>query len=218
MKEFRIPVRRSARYYTLGQPGEHIRKLWIVLHGYGMLASDFIAACKALDDGETLIVAPEGLSRFYSDGLIGKVGASWMTKEDREAEIKDQHNYFDALYRIVTHTLPLDTMVNVMGFSQGTAAAGRWASSTNQRVDNLVLWAGNFPHDVKDQSRLANINGYLVYGTRDPFLSADQVKEAKQFLNTLNMDFKTITFEGKHHLNSDTLTQLNRVMVSNVKA
>lgn len=212
MKEYRIPVRRSARYYTLGEPGEHIRSLWIVLHGYGMLASDFIGACKALDNGSSLIVAPEGLSRFYTDGLSGQVGTSWMTREDREAEIKDQLNYFDALYRIVTHTLPLNTMVNVLGFSQGAAAASRWMASTEQRTDNLILWAGDFAHDIKDQSKLAGKNGYMVYGTKDPFLNKAKVEKSKAQLDQINMDFKVLTFEGKHHLNSDILKQLGSML------
>ena len=66
------------------------RELWYVLHGYGQLAAPFLEEFRAIDDGTRLIVAPEALSRFYEGDAQARlhkdasVGASWMTREDRE--------------------------------------------------------------------------------------------------------------------------------------
>src|ERR671913_1620 len=91
-----LVVPRTARYYTLGPTHGFPRELWIVCHGYGQLASRFVSQFAALDDGTRLIVAPEALSRFYLDPIpkrrneaSPRVGASWMTREDRESEIAD---------------------------------------------------------------------------------------------------------------------------------
>jgi hypothetical protein len=50
-------------------------------------------------------VAPEGLSRFYFEGGFhgpgSKVGATWMTREDRLAKIEDYVGYLDALHDAV---------------------------------------------------------------------------------------------------------------------
>ena len=35
------------------------------------------------------IIAPQGLHKFYLEGTSGRVGASWMTKENREDDIKN---------------------------------------------------------------------------------------------------------------------------------
>ena len=59
MRELRLPIRRSARYYTLGEPKENTRAIWIVCHGYGQLAGNFLNAFTILDNGRNLIVAPK---------------------------------------------------------------------------------------------------------------------------------------------------------------
>ncbi|HJS73420.1 MAG TPA: phospholipase, partial [Vicinamibacteria bacterium] len=83
-----LAVPRTARYLTLG-PGEGpIEEVWFLLHGYGQLASELLHYARALAGDRRLLVAPEGLSRFYHEDHE-KVGASWMTREDRLAEIDD---------------------------------------------------------------------------------------------------------------------------------
>ena len=83
-----------------------MRELWYVLHGYGQLAAPFLDDFRAIDDGTRLIVAPEALSRFYEGDVQArlhkdaKVGASWMTREDRDAEIADYVAYLDTRARL----------------------------------------------------------------------------------------------------------------------
>src|SRR5712691_5295634 len=111
MREHQIAVTRTARYYTLGKPGPRTQAVWFVLHGYGQLAERFLHHFEPLDDGSRLIVAPEGLSRFYLGDPAErpsperKVGASWMTREDRLAEIGDYVRYCDAVYAHVLQGL-----------------------------------------------------------------------------------------------------------------
>ncbi len=38
MSEEHIEIPRRARYATLGGPGEELREIWILCHGYGQLA------------------------------------------------------------------------------------------------------------------------------------------------------------------------------------
>src|SRR5262245_36958952 len=96
-------VERTARYYTLGPLSEGVRELWFVLHGYGNLAAKFLRSFEELDDGSRRIVAPEALNRFYliapdkAPANERPVGASWMTREDRESEIVDYIDYLDVV-------------------------------------------------------------------------------------------------------------------------
>lgn len=62
MQHHTITISRTAHYFVLGQPGPQVRRLWIVCHGYGQLADEFLEQFRLLDDGETLVVAPEGLN------------------------------------------------------------------------------------------------------------------------------------------------------------
>jgi hypothetical protein len=88
MSKHSITVSKKARYYQIGEASPIIKKVWIVLHGYAMLSEFFIKKFENLNDGSTLIIAPEALNRFYIDGTYNRVGASWMTKEERITDIK----------------------------------------------------------------------------------------------------------------------------------
>jgi hypothetical protein len=45
-----------------------------------------------------IIIAPEGLSRFYRKGFSGDVVASWMTKDDRLDDMEDYVRYLNDLH------------------------------------------------------------------------------------------------------------------------
>ena len=47
-REHHLTVPRSARYAVLGEPGPHVRTLWIAIHGYGQLAARFARRCGPL--------------------------------------------------------------------------------------------------------------------------------------------------------------------------
>src|SRR4051812_22690064 len=142
-----IIVRRTARYYTIGPTHGFPRELWFVCHGYGQLARRFLAQFAPIDDGTRLIVAPEALSRFYLDPVSERrgqasprIGASWMTKEARDAEIHDYIAYLDQLATEMRHHLSgAGPRIVVLGFSQGTATVCRWLGASELRADQIVL-------------------------------------------------------------------------------
>ena len=142
LREDTLRVRRTARYYTAGPPPGEARAAWVVLHGYGQRADDFAAQFAAVVEAGSCVVAPEALSRFYPEGTRGRVGASWMTRAHREAEIADYLAYLDALVERLFGKRPLP--LHVLGFSQGAATAARWAArrlGRDDSVQSLTLWA-----------------------------------------------------------------------------
>src|SRR5690242_15478023 len=89
----------SARYFKLGEINEHTTEVWFVLHGQGQLAEFFIQKFKMLEDQNICVIAPEGLSRYYLEGYTGRVGATWMTKENRLMDINNYIQYLNAVYQ-----------------------------------------------------------------------------------------------------------------------
>jgi len=108
-REHHLPVSRTARYFTIGEPDASLTELWFVCHGYGQLAGRFVRHFESIDAPHRMIVAPEALSRFYVE-VAGKthadthVGASWMTREDRLSDIEDYVEYLleDPHTRMIT--------------------------------------------------------------------------------------------------------------------
>ena len=94
-----LDVTKRAKYYQIGEASSSIKKVWIVFHGYAMLSEFFIKKFEILNDNETLIIAPEALNRFYITENFSRVGASWMTKEDRENDIIENNRYIETLYQ-----------------------------------------------------------------------------------------------------------------------
>lgn len=205
MQEHHFSASRSARYFTLGSP-EHADDLWFVCHGYGQLAARFLERFRSLQAEGRCIVAPEGLSRFYltESPTERRVGASWMTREDRLHEIDDYVRYLDGVY---TKLVLRNARVTVLGFSQGTATACRWTALGSSRIDRLIVWGGEVPPDL-DLKRLRVPSLTLVYGTRDEFFTPKIVAATEARLREHKIPYELLPFEGGHEIDESTLQRL----------
>jgi predicted esterase len=220
IRERHITVPRTARYYTLGEPQSGVAEVWIALHGYGQLAREFVGSLEPLDDGSRLIVAPEALSRFYLGRVSThvaadrSVGAAWMTREDRLAEIDDQARYLDALSAEVLGALGAKhPRVCVLGFSQGTATAARWLAFGATRAQRLILWGGELPPDLDlaaQAERFAPLDLTFVVGTRDEYITPKIIERERQRLEAAAIPFRVVTYEGGHEIDGAVLRQVAR--------
>lgn len=211
MEYHKLTVSKTAHYCLLGHAGLHIRQMWVVCHGYAQLASSFLENFKQLDNGQTLVIAPEGLNCFYQKGFEGPVVANWMTRHHREDEIADYAYYLQTLYDHFVGQLPYDVRIVLLGFSQGTATVCRWALRNHPHFHDLILWAGLPPEDLdyaEHRSYLSDKNLYLLYGTSDPFLTPDRLSVVHEIENKNGVDFDEKPFEGGHEIPSETLRQL----------
>jgi acetyl esterase/lipase len=184
--------------------------VWFLLHGYGQLASEFLDHARALAREGRLLVVPEALSRFYHEDHE-KVGASWMTREDRLAEIDDYVSYLDRLHeRIYEGLRGTGTRLRLLGYSQGVATAARWAARGKAVIDELVIWGSPLPHDLDDAAiaRLGRMRVTLVGGSRDRFLTELQLEEQSALLKRHGVSSEVKRFEGGHRLDHDTLRSL----------
>jgi predicted esterase len=212
MQQHHFSVPRTARYFTLGTPGKRVRQVWFACHGYGVLAHQFLEGFRPLDDGTRLVVAPEGLSRYYTDHEARQIGASWMTSEDRAAEVSDYVRYLDALYRHIMQSVSRDAVsFRVLGFSQGAATAARWISLGSATADRLILWGQMPPPDLDLEvawGKLEDSRLTLVVGTRDPLLDHNQVEETEARLMAHDIPYETIRYNGGHRLDERVLASL----------
>ena len=136
----RLVVPRAARYVTSGTIDGPLDDVWILCHGYGQLASEFLGLARALEHPRRLLVAPEALSRFYHEDH-NRIGASWMTREDRDVEMEDYVRYLDLLHDQLFEIVERERLeLRLLGYSQGAATAARWAVRGRAKIDHLVLW------------------------------------------------------------------------------
>jgi predicted esterase len=212
-------VPRTARYYTLGgEPGSPPHTWWFVLHGYAQLAADFIRYFADLAAGHSVVVAPEAMNRFYTvspDAAPARerpVGATWMTREDRESEVADYVEYLDTVFDEVTGGTPSPgAHVNVVGFSQGAATAARWVAHGRVPATHLILWGGLVPPDA-DLSRgphsLRGVPLTIVLGSRDHYVSDAALADEVSRLARAGIRASVIRFDGGHAVSRSVFPQL----------
>lgn len=210
MTEHHLSVPRTARYVTLGDATASPAEIWFVLHGYGQLAGRFVRHFAALDDGARLVVAPEGLSRFYLEsGRNDKIGASWMTREDRLTEITDYVRYLDAVYAAVGAGIA--ARVVVFGFSQGTATAARWLSLGTAQAQRLILWGGEVPPDLDlaaARTRWDSTEVTLVVGSTDRFITTKVLARDEARLREHDIRYRVERFDGGHEIVPSVLARV----------
>jgi predicted esterase len=217
LQEHRISVTRSARYFTLGGSPHGVADVWFVCHGYAQLAGRFVQHFEPLAEASRLVVAPEGLSRFYLDDTAvpaaeRKVGATWMTREDRLSEIDDYVRYLDALRAVVLRQLGRTAVhVTALGFSQGAATVSRWAARGATGVDRLILWGGELPPDLDltaAAERFRRLRLLLVVGRDDAYITPKIVAREEERLRSHGIPYEVRWFEGGHEIDGEVLKQV----------
>ena len=226
INEHHLAVRRTARYFALGDYSADVEEVWVVCHGYGQLAASFLRLFVPIAAPSRLVIAPEALSRFYLDRTPGatdsppRVGATWMTREDRDHEIADHVAYLDLLSESVRERLPVKpgdstgtprVRLRVVGFSQGVATVARWLAFGRTRADALICWAGSFPPDVDLTAladRLAGADVTFVAGDRDELATWTNAEaQVRRFLDA-GIPARLVRFDGGHRLDTPTLAML----------
>jgi predicted esterase len=209
-----IRVAKRARYYTIG-PGGAVDDVWVVCHGYGQLAGRFIEKFQGIAAPNRLLVAPEALHRFYLDpppapAVNRRVGATWMTREDRETDIADYVDYLDLLVSEILSHSP-QARLRVLGFSQGSATVLRWVVRASRVPDHLIIWAGEVPRDVDWQMgarKLAATRIDAVRGETDDAMPEPVVMRNLDALTKVGLAYQLHSFGGGHQIDDVLLRRL----------
>ncbi|MDT8339876.1 MAG: hypothetical protein RQ751_00050 [Longimicrobiales bacterium] len=219
LTEGHLEVVRSARYALLGEPGPEVRELWIVLHGYRQLAARFLRRFRSLARPWRLLAAPEALSRFYLEDGPGRhgpgspVGATWMTREDREAEIHDYVRYLDRFHDHVQGRLAAPVPVLTLGFSQGCHTLARWVARGGVRPRWVVLWGEVLPADLEASPvgpGLRDARLVSVQGQEDALIPPAILSRQRHLAGRLGLELDERNHPSGHTLDAWVLAGLAR--------
>lgn len=203
-KEY-ITITKTAKLVSYGKYTASTKVVWLVAHGYGFLAENFIKRFSDLNEDEHFVIVPEALNRFYINGLSGKVGANWMTTEERESEINDYIKYLDDVY--VKFNLHQVEKLVVLGFSQGGATVARWFQKTSHPVKMLVFWGATIPDEVLEDSKIHQVEVFNILGDEDEFITKERLETImKKYLNA-KLKFSQIFYKGGHDILTEPLMQ-----------
>lgn len=213
MQQHNFKVQRTARVFTLGQLNQETKQIWFVLHGYGQLASFFIKKFEKIASDDVFVVAPEAISRFYVKPY-SRVGASWMTFDERTSEIEEYIAYLNEVYQYFMQNADNQNIkINILGFSQGCVTACRWLEAGDICCDRLLFCSGFFSNGLSDViaiDKLKDLETYYIYGDKDEYLIENPgISEA--FMASMKTDvphIKIIEFEGGHAVQSSIIEEI----------
>lgn len=208
-KQHHLEFKIKASYYTLNELTDKTERIWLVFHGYGQLAEFFIKKFEGLDAEKNFIITPQGLSKYYLDGVYGRVGASWMTKEDRLTEIDNQYAYID---EVLNQFDLKDRELTYFGFSQGTATMGRYAAYAKIPFKRMIIWAGTFPPDTdpEDWTYLTGQEEISYFTSREDIYFKEEMidNQNKVVTQAMGRTPELHWYEGGHRVIQEIVNRL----------
>ncbi len=213
-----ITIERRVRFGVLEPRVRPVAEIWFALHGYHQLAHRFLRHFRPIHQGARCIIAPEGLHRHYIDHESRRVGASWMTSEDRLTDIGDYVGYLDRLH---AHVLSEESRqrpggsapprIVALGFSQGVHTLSRWLAFGRARIDRAILWGSTVPPDLdlsEHGNTLSAADLHLVVGDEDEYYDRAAIETHEARLRRAGIRFTSHGYEGGHRLDADLLRRL----------
>lgn len=214
MKEKEIAYQITNTYSTMNELTNNTKNVWFVCHGIGFLSRYFIKYFEALDSEENYIIAPQASSKYYLNGEYKHVGASWLTRENTQAEIENVMANLNAIYH--AEQIPEHVNFFVLGFSQGVSVAMRWVARYQISCAKLIVYAGSIPNELTEKDfefihpeKTKIIN---IVGLQDPYFTEARMQQEHEKMQTLfgeHYIFKT--YEGTHKVDRKVLQLLEKL-------
>ena len=204
-----IRVAQEQRVDSLGTLSDATKHVWVGLHGYGQLVKFFARHFRSLATEERAFVFPQGQHKFYLNGVHGRVGASWMTKDERLVDITNQRLYLGFVFQWIKQHAPKAT-IHCVAFSQGVATIMRCIGHPDVQPSSILAWAGSWPPDLDETNRAAleELRFKACFGTRDEYITTEKQQEMRgYYLEKYNFEPSVSVYEGGHSFDVEKLAQ-----------
>lgn len=209
-QEHQVNYETTNTYSTLNQLSSDTEYIWLACHGIAYLSRYFIKYFKVLDPHKNFIIAPQAPAKYYQTKAFKYVGASWLTRENKEIEVENVLNYLDAIYE--KEGLK-NRKVILLGYSQGVSIVMRWLQKREIKCEQLIIHSGSIPDEFSCDDFKDKIKGkiHLVYGNADQYINNEKLKTQLGMARTLfPHHLKIHEFEGKHEVSLNTLTEIEK--------
>jgi predicted esterase len=186
------------RYLIRAADAEGAAPLLVGFHGYAETAEENLDQLLELRNlAHWHVVSIQGLHPFYRSRL-GDLGASWMTRQDRELAIEDNTRYVGQVLARVKEQLEVGEPLVFVGFSQGTAMAYRAAAGSGHPAQGLIALGGDVPTEILERDLGGFPRVLIGRGTEDKWYDAGKMEHDVDLLGTADIVPETCVFEGGH--------------------
>ena len=110
---------------------------------------------------------------------------------------------------LTTKNIDLNSInIHVLGFSQGGATACRLMLNSNIKINSLALQGADIPIDCLSENNRGKWNQFkttLIVGKKDEFISEENKKTFAKLLNSYNLNYDLIEYDGTHKIIEEVL-------------
>jgi predicted esterase len=172
-------------------------RILLGFHGYGEPVEAHLNQLRTIPGADAwLTVAVQALHRFYTKPDV--VGASWMTRQDRDLAIRDNVAYVNRVVAAVRAEWRTAGPVVFLGFSQGASMAYRAAVLGAERAAAVIALGGDIPPELRAQGLRQFPPALIARGTRDTWYTAEKLESDVACLRQNGTDVQALTFDGGH--------------------
>lgn len=208
----RVPV--EATGYWLVEPGRRPSAPALVgLHGFGQTATDFLSITRKMAGAEPAVLAPQGFNQLW-ERSTRTITFSWLTAFERDDNVRRNNQFLD---RVLDAAIAEGTVdpeaIFLLGFSQGSSVAYRYAAARPGRVRGIVSACADLPPDVEaDLERLAGTSVLVAYGLHDPIFPQEKPLHAAEALRAGGIDVELVSFDRGHVIPSSLAPRVQEWM------
>jgi phospholipase/carboxylesterase len=208
----RLPIETTA-YYTVNRAPEGFSKppsLLLVLHGWGQDCRSFARVFRKLRNANVLVVAQQAPHLLYLDSSRKKVGFSWLTRYEKFQSINDLNAYFERLLAALQDKYVYDSKeIYLLGFSQGSSIAYRFAVSGRVPVAGVISCCADLPPDVAEVLPSTTPFPVLLgYAEEDAMVNPNLSRDAEAKLRNGGFACEVYPYPGSHRVSSEFVTRL----------
>jgi predicted esterase len=196
-------------YYCFSPGAQPKAPAIFALHGFAQTALDFHDHLRKLIPPEWAVVALQGFHQIPSR-RDRSVTFSWMSSYEKADNIARNHDFLNKVQDSLVEKGTIDPhRTVVLGFSQGSSVAYRWAQAHPDRVGGIVSICADLPPDVAaDLDPISRLPVFLLYAEQDRFFPVAIPEQAVQALAHANVRVRSIRFEGDHRVPSILASEL----------
>jgi len=185
----------------------------LALHGFGATAHDLLGIAPLVQQGEVLFLCPQGPMGIEP----GQRAHGWFplsgAGEIEPAALVGARGVLEGFLEDAMDSYPIDPdRVVLMGFSQGGVMAYDLALGRPERYAALVALSSWLPDAIVDglpeNDARASLVTLLIHGTKDPMISIDNAREARDKLRGLGIEAAWGEYEMGHEINQAALRDL----------
>ena len=187
----------------------------VALHGFGASAHDLLGIAPLIEQGEVVFICPQG--PMLIEPAPGQRAYGWFplsqAGEIEPASLVSARGLLEGFLEDALDAYPIDpARLVLLGFSQGGVMAYDLALGRPDRFAALVALSTWLPDAVlsglqENESR-ASLMTLLVHGTKDPMVSIENAKEAREKLRVLGIEPAWGEYEMAHEFNQNALRDL----------